>query len=177
MDNRILGAICIIGSALAVLGTLLLRARFDEPDSILVGIIWLAGALAGLLGLIQSNGVGRNPVLRAVAFLPILSIVLVIAWGIADVTGLVPSDSMMGNIGYFGFLIGLVLVGIFTIAAKEWQGWRRFVPLFTLLMFIVGTGFPNVYVGQALAVSSWALLGYVVTTADSGATLAEGALT
>lgn len=177
MNNRILGLICIIGSALAVLGTLLLRVRFDQPESIMVGIIWAVGVLSGLLGLIQSDGVGRNPVVRAIAFLPIISIALVIAWGIADVTSLVPPGFILGDIGYFGFLIGLVLVGIFTIAAKEWQGWRRFVPLFTLLMFIVGNGFPNIYVGQSLAIASWALLGYVVATAGSGTTLAEGALT
>jgi hypothetical protein len=173
MNTRLLGILCIAGSLVAVVGALLFRLRYDSASTgmgVVVGSLMSLGFIAGLIGLIQLNAVGSNPVARAVAFLPIIGLVLGSVGAVARASGESSSDSILsivGFVGFFGFLAGLVLVSILTIAAKTWSGWRRFVPLFVTVMFFIGLGFrDNIYLSHAISVAPMALLGYVVATAE-----------
>ena len=181
MNTRLLGILCIAGSLVAVVGALLFRLRYDSAATEMgqvVGTLMSIGFMAGLIGLIQLNAVGSNPVVRAVAFLPIIGLVLTNLDQFARAFGVSSSDSVVsivGIIGFFGFLAGLVLVSILTIAAKTWQGWRRFVPLFVTVMFFIGLGFrvDNIYLSHTVSVAPMALLGYVVATAERALSPAE----
>jgi len=181
MNTRLLGILCIAGSLIAVVGALLFRLRYDSAATgmgVVVGSLMSLGIMAGLIGLIQLNAVGSNPVVRAVAFLPIIGLVLTTVGAVARASGVSSSDSILsivGFVGFFGFLAGLVLVSILTIAAKTWSGWRRFVPLFITVMFFIGLGFrvDNIYLSHAVSVAPLALLGYVVATAEPTPARAE----
>lgn len=181
MNTRLLGILCIVGSLLAVVGALLFRLRYDSASTgmgLVVGSLMSLGIIAGLIGLIQLNAVGSNPVVRAVAFLPIIGVVLSNVGQFARVSGVSSSDSILsivGFAGFFGFLAGLVLVSILTVAAKTWPGWRRFVPLFVTVMFFIGLGFrvDNIYLSHAVSVAPMALLGYVVATSEPTPSRAE----
>ena len=181
MNTRLLGILCIAGSLIAVVGALLFRLRYDSAATgmgVVVSSLMSLGIIAGLIGLIQLNAVGSNPVVRAVAFLPIIGLVLTNVGQFARASGVSNSDSILsilGFVGFFGFLAGLVLVSILTIAAKAWSGWRRFVPLFITVMFFIGMGFrvDNIYLSHAVSVAPMALLGYVVATAEGARSPAE----
>jgi len=177
MNTRLLGILCIAGSLIAIVGTLFFQVEFLDTDTTLgkvVGFLWAIGAIAGLIGLILSNGVGSNPMVRAVASLPIIALTLNTVANIAQVAGLVSPDSILLIFGFLGLMAGMVLVGILTIAAKTWPGWRRFVPLFIILVMILNgaAGFDN-NLGRALSTGVWVLLGYAVATAEPAPKLAQ----
>lgn len=184
MTTRLLGILCIAGSLIAVIGALLFHLRYDSAATemgVVVGSLMSLGIIAGLIGLIQLNAVGSNPVVRAVAFLPIIGLVLTTVGAVAKASGVSRSDSILsilGFVGFFGFLAGLVLVSILTIGAKTWPGWRRFVPLFITVMFFIGLGFrvDNIYLSHAVSVAPMALLGYVVATAERAPSPAESVM-
>lgn len=182
MSTRLLGILCIAGSVIAIVGTLFFQVRFDAPPtntiSFITAFLWPIGVIAGLVGLIQSNGVGSNPAVRAVAFLPIIALGLNTVAGVAELTGVGSPDSVLFIVGFFGLWVGMVLVGILTIAAKMWPGWRRFIPLFVILVMILNgaTGFDN-SLGQAISSGVWVLLGYAVATAEPAPALAQNTTT
>ena len=188
MNTRLLGILCIAGNLIAVVvaWVQLASGADSQPGNDIFGLLWVIGVLAGLVGLIQGNAVGSNPVVRAVAFLPIIAVVIVIGIGIAVQFGAATAtyESILGTFGYFGWLAGMVLVSILTIAAKTWLGWRRFAPLFVLVMaFFVQTGINtaggmtpiSLALGYTVGLASWALLGYVVATAEPAPTRAMSA--
>lgn len=171
MNTRLLGILCIAGTVIALVAALGQVALDDSAGTLgdLVLLVWGLGAIAGLVGLIQGNAVGSNPMVRAVAFLPIIALVLNILALIAKIAGTGTSDNILFIVGYFGTLAGLVLVSILTIAAKTWQGWRRFVPLLVLVMFIAGIGVGSAgssALGNAVLFAPWALLGQAVATGE-----------
>jgi hypothetical protein len=173
MNTRLLGTICIIGSILAVLNAFRVSALGQDFDTIdlIVGSFWAVGGIAALVGMIQLSAVGSNTVVRALAFVPIIGFVLLILANIIQAAGLVTTDTnTLAGIGWLAQLAGMVLVGILTIAAKSWQGWRRFVPLLTIVLVPVGFGLgsaiDNLSLGAPIVYLAWILLGYVVVTAE-----------
>ncbi len=177
MSTRLLGVVCMAASALAADGVLFFQFSFGMPPTNALGyvivLLWPLGAMAGLTGLIQSNGVGSNPMVRAVAFLPVIGFGLSLVAALADATGIGPPLNILTPIGFLVFIIGMVLVGILTIAAKTWPGWRRYLPLFIIIVTVVGraTFFvdPDNVLGQVTIMGLWLLLGYVVATAEEPA--------
>ncbi len=174
MTPRFLGIVCMAASALAAAGVLLFQFRSGAPPTTVIGyghvLLWPLGAMAGLIGLIQSNGVGSNPVVRAVAFLPVIGIGLGLVAVLTEAAGVSPTDNILLHISRLIMIFGMVLVGILTIAAKAWPGWRRFVPLVIILVMVLpfATGIVDVdhVLGQAIASGVWVLLGFVVATAE-----------
>lgn len=181
MNTRLLGSLCIAGSLIAAAGALFFQFQFldtDPPLGKVVGFLWGIGAIAGLIGLILSNGVGSNPAVRAVASLPIIALTLNTVGNIALIAGLLSPDSVLFTFGFLGLILGMVLVGILTIAAKTWSSWRRFAPLIIILVMILNgaAGFDN-SLGRALSTGVWALLGYAVVTAEGAPSRAQRATT
>jgi hypothetical protein len=182
MNTRLLGILCIVGSLIELVANWV--QLDDNPGDDIFGLFWGIGVLAGLLGLIQANAVGSNPVVRAVAFLPIIAVASAIVVGIGVQFGATTYDSTLGTFAYFGWLAGMILVSILTIAAKTWPGWRRFVPLVVLVLafFIqpsintAGGETPiSLALGSTVGLVSWALLGYVVATAEPATAGAQSA--
>ncbi len=184
MNPRLLGIVCMAASALAAAGVLFFQVRFGAPPtdaiSYVVVLLWPLGAMAGLTGLIQSNGVGSNPVVRAVAFLPVIGFGLTLVAVLSDATGFGSLFNFLTPVGFLVFIIGMVLVGIFTIAAKTWPGWRAYVPLIIIIVTVVGRATrvvdaENIF-GQVMIMALWMVLGYVVATAREPSALERRAL-
>lgn len=183
MNTRLLGIVCIACIAGGIIASLLGFAFGVWENNIIADGLLVIGALSGLVGMIQANAVGSNPVIRAVAFLPILAMVALIVTSIARLFD--PTVPHYASI-YFGLMAGMILVSILTIAAKTWPGWRRFVPLFILVMFFVinvivagdSSPFPGdirPYLSLVTMVAPWALLGYAVATAETAPERAQSA--
>lgn len=174
MSTRLLGTICIVGSVIALLDAFRQASQgtnsFDTIN-LIAGIIFGIGGIAGLVGMIRLNAVGSNTVVRALTFIPIIGIVLLILANILQLAGVfATANNTLAGIGWLALLAGMVVVGILTIAAKTWQGWQRFVPLSTIVAVPIGAGIGsaigNLVLGGAIVWVCWILLGYVVATAE-----------
>jgi hypothetical protein len=62
----------------------------------------------------------------------------------------------------------MLVVGIITIAAKTWTGWRRFIPLLITVSIPVSFGLGSISgdtrFSGAVVYLAWIVLGYVVAT-------------
>lgn len=183
MNTRNLGILCMACIAGSIIASLLGLAFGVSENNVIADELLVIGALVGLIGMIQANAVGSNPVVRALAFLPILALMTIIVTDIARLF-----DPMVPHYAgtYFGLMGGMILASILTIAAKTWQGWRRFVPLFILVMFfiisIAVAGDPSPFPGNIRPYlrlltgdAPWALLGYAVATAEPAAAQGQSA--
>lgn len=177
MNHRSLGIICIIGSVIWVVDNIRwIVLGLTEFDMIAtsVNMIWAIGGICALVGMIRLNVVGENPITRALACVPIIGFVALFLGGIMLLAGYdtVITNTLIG-IGWLLQAAGMVIVGILTIAAKTWQGWRRFVPLLCIVIIPVGFALGAIAGNTALAVPlvavTWVLLGYAVTTAEPAA--------
>jgi hypothetical protein len=181
MNTRFLGIICIVGSVIAVLDAFRLSAlgkNFDNITPITLSL-WYIGGIAALVGMIQLNAVGSNTVVRALTFLPIIGFVMLLLGSVLQLAGAITAENNIFSIGWLVLYSGMVLVGILTIAAKVWRGWRRFVPLLPVVLmpvgFSIGYAVGSLSLGVAFIYAGWALVGYVIATAEPAPVLTQNA--
>jgi hypothetical protein len=172
MNTRFLGIICIVGSVIAVLDAFRLSAvgkNYDDLTPITLSL-WYIGGIAALVSMIQLNAVGSNTVVRALTFLPIIGFVVLILGSVLQLAGAITAQNNLFSIGWLVLYSGMLLVGILTIAAKVWRGWRRFVPLLTVvampISFSIGYGLGSLSLGVSFIYAVWAFFGYVITTSE-----------
>ena len=179
MKPRVLGAILFFGSLVATLNSF----RGDDLDMLgsAALVLWSIGGVCGIIGLIRLNVLGPNAVARAFGFLPILGfLVLILGEGLSW-TGFSelgdPLNNSLAAIGWVAVLAGMLVVGILTIAAKTWSGWRRFVPLLTVVIVPIAFGIGQAVGSQNLtgvpAFAVWMLLGYVIATVEPASALQQ----
>jgi|GEM_PF-2704623 len=174
MKNRLPGAALIVSTVIVILNGF--RTATTGPDALThaVYFLWRIGGICGVLGPIRTNALGSNAVARTLGFLPVLGFAsFVLADGLfllGFVTGTEPLFNTLIAIAWTGMLVGTLVVGILTIAAKTWTGWRRFVPLSTVVMIPVAAAMAATLgkqeVGAWLTFTVWILLGAVIATAE-----------
>ena len=172
MNNRFLGIAMIIGVLLIFADSLTNGPALGEASTELTYMLFGIGGMCGVAGLIQLNALGTNTVARALGFVPLIGFAAFVLGSALTLGGLItPGDTLyniLASIGWIMMLVGMLIVGIMTIAAKNWQGWRRFAPLLAIVLAPVGlglgalTGSQNL--GGALAFSGFLLLGIVIAT-------------
>ena len=169
MNTRLLGTICIIGSAFQVVDGVrwaALKLTTTDPLSLFLGIALDLGGLCGLIALLVLQATGTNRIFQLLTYLPILGFLGDMINNIAQLAKLSGPDTIFDTASSLLILAGCLVVGILTIAAKQWTGWRKFTPLLTCLMFPIAlmvrsatqtTGLISIFMG-----ASWMLLGYAV---------------
>jgi hypothetical protein len=172
MNSRFLGIAMIIGVLLIFADSLTNGPVQGVTSTELTYMLFGIGGMCGIVGLIKLNALGQNTVARALGFVPLIGFAAFILGSALTLGGLIaPSDTLyniLASVGWIMMLVGMLIVGIMTIAAKEWHGWRRFVPLLAIVLAPVGlgigalTGSQNL--GGALAFGGFLLLGIVVAT-------------
>lgn len=187
MNTRFLGTICSIG-ALAVLidgfrpttiGSS--AAPFGDTFTALAYALYGIGGICGIAGLIKLNALGTTATARAMGFLPMIGFAAFVLGDGLRAAGLLTPDAPLygtvAGIAWLTMLAGMLVVGILTVAAKAWYGWRRFVPLVTVVMLPIGFGIGALTsmsaLGGALFFAGWVLLGVVVATAEPASTLRQ----
>jgi hypothetical protein len=185
MNTRLLGTLCIAG-ALAVIvdgfrfsGLMASETGFGDRFTALAYLLFGIGGICGIASLIKLNALGTKATARAMGFLPMIGFAGFIlgdglrAAGLATVES--PIIMAFAGIAWIGMFTGMLVVGILTIAAKTWRGWRRFVPLLTVVSLPISFGVDALIgspsIGAALIHMSWVLLGFVVATAEPASTL------
>lgn len=179
MNTRWMGALLSIGAvAVMINGFRTAGVGSNSPIidlySSLAYVIWGIGGICGVVGLIRSNALGSNAIARAVGFLPLIGFAcFVLGDGLRILGFLNTTDSLynvFAAIAWIAMLAGMLVVGILTIAAKTWRGWRRFAPLLTIVMFPIAMGIGqatgNMVIGALLGWLPWVLLGYVILSIE-----------
>jgi hypothetical protein len=175
MNTRLLGTFCILGSALSVLDGIrwaTFKLETNDPISLLVGIVLDLGVICGLWGLFALKATGTNRIFQALTFLPIIGSLGDMINNIEQLAHLSGPDTVFDTVSALLILAGMVVVGILTIAAKHWTGWRRFAPLLAILMFPIAivvrsathaTGIISIFMGAGMM-----LFGYAVLSSPQG---------
>lgn len=177
MNTRWLGALCIVGSVVIALDnvrTMVMGvplAHDYDTISLIAGTVWAIGVIAGLLGMIRLNAIGSNSLVRALGFIPIIGYGLLILANILQMAGLfTTANNSLAGIGWVVQMVGMLVVGILTIAAKTWRGWRRFVPLLTIviipIVFGLGSATGNLPISTLGIYVVYGVLGYAIATAE-----------
>jgi hypothetical protein len=186
MKTRWLGIALLVGSLVVMLNQFReTAASGGNPASDILGsaayVVWGIGGVCGILGLMQLSALGSNAVARALGFLPLLGFAgFVVADGLKAL-GLLDSSNALYmtviSVAWLAVLAGMLIVGILTIAAKTWKGWRRFLPLLTVVMlpisFAISAAMDSPYLGAILGYLPWILLGYVIATTESAPALQQ----
>ena len=175
MNTRWLGTILIVCTLVLTLNDFRPKNPGDTLDSIAY-LIWGIGGVCGIAGLIRLNALGSNTMARALGFLPMIGFAFFVLSAALQLGGFItpgtPIYSVLVWIAWLAMLVGMLVVGILTIAAKRWQGWRRFVPLLAMVMFPIGLTIGNaIGIGGVISGAFWVLLGYVIATAEPAPTV------
>lgn len=173
MNARLLGIMLMVGSVAVALNSFRSDYSFDLVSSIAM-LLWCIGGICGLIGLLRLNALGQNPVARTAAFLPIFGFATIVVSDTLRIAGIIPLGTPVNNalaaIGWVAILAGMLVVSILTVAARTWTGWRRFVPLLTVILIPLAFGLGSLTgetrMSGALAYVGYILLGYVIATAD-----------
>ena len=185
MHTRVLGTVCIVGTlAILVDGfrtTGASAGQYGDSFTSLAYALWGIGGICGLAGLIKLNALGTKAMARALGFIPMIGFAAFVLGDGLRTAGLLTADAPVylgiTAIGWLTMLTGMLVVGILTIAAKSWRGWRRFVPLLTMVMLPIALGIGALSGNQALVVAcfsvGWVLLGIIVATAEAPSPLRQ----
>ena len=179
MNTRLLGSLCIIGSLIAIADGVrnviighqsVAGVRHFDTISSTADIVWMLGVLCAVLGLIALKATGTNPIFRFLTYVPAAGAVVQIVAFLLQLTGVPSEKNWVLGLGTFLLLGGMLVVGILTLAARTWLGWRRFTPLLIILslplvVLVVGVtgldGWFNIINGAA-----YLLLGYAVQSSE-----------
>jgi hypothetical protein len=183
MNTRWLGIMLVISSLIVMLNNFRTAAIGIEPYTDTLGnvayLLWGIGGVCGVIGLIRQNALGTNAIARAAGLLPLLGFVAFILSSGLEVGGFIRLDDSLymtlSGVAWISMLAGMLIVGILSIAARTWRGWRRFIPLLAVVMFPVALGIAqtvgSLYVGAFFGYAPWMLLGYVIATAETAPAL------
>ena len=127
-----------------------------------------------MLGLMRLNVLGSNTFARDTGFVPLFGFAAFIVGEGLRLLGFVNVENALYNLlsglAWIAVLAGMLVVGILTIAAKTWRGWRRFVPIMATVMLPVsigiGSAMDNSYVSSVLGWTPWILLGFLIAIAE-----------
>jgi hypothetical protein len=175
MNTRLLGTLCVFGSALSILDGIrwaIFKLETNDTISLLMGIVLDLGVICGLLGLLALKATGTNRIFQALTLLPLIGSLGDLINNIEQLAHLSGPDTIFDTVSALFMLAGLVVVGILTIAAKLWNGWRKFTPLLASLMFPVAllvrsathtSGIISIFMGAGMM-----LFGYAVLSSSVG---------
>ncbi len=184
MNTRWLGTIFVVCTLILMLSGFRTTALgLDDNISEIAYMIWGIGGVCCIVGLIRLNALGSNVVARALAFLPMIGFATLTLGGGLKVAGFITPRTQVAfaltGVAWIAMMVGMLVVGILTIAAKSWRGWRRFVPLLTIalapVVFGIGQLIGNEYIGTAIGYALWVLLGYVIASAEPAPNLQPSA--
>ena len=173
MNTRTLGTLCIVGSLIAIVAGIRVSVFGTEPFDtvgIIAGILWYVGGISALVGMIRLNAIGSGTLSRALTFVPMIGFVLLVGLSVLQLAGMITAENAGFGVAWMVQMVGMVLVGILTFAAKTWRGWRRFAPVLCIVLVPVGFGIgattDNLVLAATIIYLAWIVLGYAVATAE-----------
>ncbi len=172
MNQRLLGTLCIFGGlAYLINGLRFFAAGEPLPDQldVILSSIWAVGGICGILGMIAVRVSGASRVASALSYVPVAALLAALAGNIQRALNPAIEFSPVSAVGLLGLAVGMVLVGVLTVRANVWKGWKKVIPFLPAVMPFIGMAIGAAIgvaggVNVSLVALSWMLLGYAVVT-------------
>jgi hypothetical protein len=177
MGNKVLGAIAMVCAPALLVEAIVTRG--GESNPVVIGtasMVFMLGWICSNTAMRRMKAAGTGKWGRAVLAIQLVGIVLAFFFGFFEATGLLGRESIIFNVTDVAWPLSMVWmllpVGITVIVAKRLEGWRRFVPMFCGAWFPVAMvggiafGESGGFVGLAMTMVGWMLLGYVAFTSE-----------
>lgn len=173
-QHRMMGLLAIGGSVLYIASAFILLASDNDSHTVagVMSVFWALGAIAGLVGIGMIGATGRGLLGRIALAIAVLAYAIAALDGILYSAGVYePEDSVLFAISRLGSLIGMLLLGFATVAARVWPGWRRLspfavpmaLPVALVAAAIFDSGVMPLFIGLA-----WLIIGYAVVSTPTG---------
>ena len=170
MNQRLLGALCILGGVAYLINGLRFFVAGEPVQDLLaatLSCLWALGGICGILGMQAAQVTGNNRVVQLLSYLPAAAFLATLVGTVQSAVNPLVQFSPLIVFGLLGLVVGMLLVGVFTIRANVWKGWQKVVPFLPAVMPFIGMA-----IGAAIGISggvnvslvalSWMLLGYCV---------------
>lgn len=171
----------MLGSPM-LLGSLLGGTDFASTSrvSALLGLLFLLGWMCSAIGLRLLRATGDSALGKGVFVLQMIGLLLAGSQQVQDLIQLNPNNGSffysVSDAAWPLSVLFMLVVGIFTLKTKVWEGWRRFAPLlcgFALPVMLVVSGLAGKQAGiiafGIYTMVAWMLLGYAVRTGSQEA--------
>ena len=172
--NRILGLLAIIGAPMLLfqflLGTRGMNAEGGERNALiaLLGVLYIGGGICGAIGMFRIRAYGESKASKIVFVLQMTLLSLALLFSVFETFGATYKNGgvlfAVFDAGYPLSHLFMIVVGIFVLRAKVWQGFSKFAPI------IVGFALP-------LTLGLMPLLGEKIGVVSFGALTAIGLAT
>lgn len=168
-QHRLLGGLAMGGAlCYGVLAFILVTQGFEYPPIVeLLTVLWALGCICGLLGMAALGATGNNFLGRIALGIAILFYAIAAVDALLIALNVYPGiESPFFAISRLGTLVAMLLVGIATLLARRWTGWRKFAPFSVpLAMPIAVLG--GVVTGIQLPIPifialAWLIIGYAL---------------
>lgn len=172
--TRLFGVLGMLGGLAYVIAGIIEGATGNEEHLAVLSLVgvWALGAIAGLvaiglLGVAGSGLLGRIALgMMVLAYAVIVLDAILIA---AEVYTL--QESVPYTLARLVTLVGMLLLGIATVAAKRWAGWRRFAPFALLVLMpvtlVISGVLDQAYIPLFGAGLAWLVIGYAIWSTPS----------
>lgn len=175
MNTRVLGALCIIGGAAYLINGLrffVASGPVTDLLSVVLSSLWAVGGICGILGMLAARVTGSHRLARALSYLPVAAFLSALAGNVQGALNPAVQFSPFIFFGLLGLVVGMLLVGVLTILAQVWKGWKKVVPFLPAVMPFIGMAIGAAIgivggVNVSLVALSWMLLGYSVVTSPT----------
>lgn len=166
--HQSLGLLAVAGGLAYLIADVVMLRTGDEGHPVVnvMTVAWALGALCGLVGIGVLGVAGRGIFGRIALAASVLSYALAALDALLIAAGAyVVDDSPLFVVSRLGTLVGMLLLGIATVAVRRWAGWRRFAPFALLLALPLGI-LLNVAVDKSMPLLpvglAWMVIGYAV---------------
>ena len=186
ITSRTLGLACMVGSSIALVDGLRLVATghkdipgFRDIDGIsaIAQAFWALGLVCAFLGLLALHATGDRAFHRWLTWIPVVGGILAALGFVLVIVGVPTSKNLPAIVGQLLSMLGLLVVTVLVLVARNWEGWRRLTPLVVFLAIPFGAALVEATKldGAFIILNSAASLpfGYAVFSTRRAATVRE----
>jgi hypothetical protein len=176
--TRILGMIGIAGAPWMLIDFMdngLYNHFEDTPASGVRGFLFITGWTCSIWGLYRLQAAGTKDWGRAILLIQIVLLLLANGWNLYVIVRPQGNDWIFKKLSYFWMASAffMLVTGVAVIAAKKWQGFKRYLPLLAglwipIIFFVVsrifGLTLTTLIISGVYATVVFTLLGFSVIT-------------
>ena len=155
VTNRSLGTLGMLASPMMLAEMLIFGFKQHGSNRVIgvLGVIYIVGWICSAVGMRRSRVTGDNALSKGVFVLQFVGLLLAFLWSLQEI---IYSGIDMSGVFYrvtdaawpLSHLL-MLPVGIVTLRAGVWEGWRRFAPL------LVGLALPVAIAASLVAGGAW----------------------
>jgi uncharacterized membrane protein YhdT len=179
VTNRLLGSLGMLAAPMMLAEMKIFGFKQHGSNRVIgvLGMIYVSGWMCTAVGMRRRSATGACPLNKGVFAIQIVGLLLALSWSLQQI--IYPDISMSGiffrvtDAAWPLSHLLMVVVGVLTLRAGVWTGWRRFAPFLVGLALPAGIAAASVAGESAMGITFAALttigflaLGYAVRTGE-----------